>query len=79
MPKRFLTAQWRNLLMANFETDAAVLHSYVRIHPVHEYSFHCDSAAIYGNHFADTLSQAPTSVFLAEGSGIEVMKGTILT
>lgn len=52
-----------------------VTHPSWRIHPIHEYSFHLDTAALYGHHFLDTLSQAPASVFLAEGSGIEVMQG----
>jgi hypothetical protein len=28
MAKNFLKAEWKNLIMANYEIDAAVLHSY---------------------------------------------------
>jgi len=52
-----------------------VTHPQWRIHPVHSYQIHCDAAALYGNEFAEPLCQNPSSVFLAEGSDISVLKG----
>ncbi|MRG47139.1 DUF2071 domain-containing protein [Chitinophaga sp. SYP-B3965] len=55
-----------------------VTHPSWRVHLVHEYSFNCDTEALYGSRFVDTFCQTPASVFLAEGSDIEVMKGKAL-
>ncbi|GAB4091828.1 YqjF family protein [Flaviaesturariibacter terrae] len=52
-----------------------VAHPAWRVHRVHDYAIHCDVARIYGAGFADALQSEPQSVFLAEGSPIQVMKG----
>jgi hypothetical protein len=38
----------------------------------------CNTRELYGENFVTTLNQQPKSVFLAEGSGIRVMKGARL-
>jgi len=52
-----------------------VQHPKWRVHPVHRYEIECSTAALYGAAFAEPLAQAPRSVFLAEGSAIQVMPG----
>lgn len=56
-----------------------VAHPKWRIHEVKEYAIHCNTAVLYGPGFVEALSQKPKSVFLAEGSPIQVMKGGRLT
>lgn len=55
-----------------------VAHPSWRVHPVRSYDIRCDVATLYGPPFAEAFTQAPRSVFLAEGSPIEVAKGTRL-
>jgi hypothetical protein len=52
-----------------------VNHPKWRVHPVKSYMIKCDTKALYGAAFEETLSQKPHSVFLAEGSQIKVMQG----
>jgi uncharacterized protein YqjF (DUF2071 family) len=52
-----------------------VAHPRWRVHAVKEHSIYCDAGQLYGAAFAETLQQQPSSVFLAEGSPISVMKG----
>lgn len=53
-----------------------VLHPRWKVHKVISYEVKCDTELLYGPQFVNALSQQPSSVFLAEGSPIEVMKGT---
>ena len=53
-----------------------VRHPKWRVHPVHSYDIRCSVAALYGEAFVAPLNEAPRSVFLAEGSAIEVRKKT---
>jgi len=53
-----------------------VKHPRWNIHPVLEYDIKCDVKALYGEEFSDTFIESPRSVFLAEGSAIQVMKGS---
>jgi uncharacterized protein YqjF (DUF2071 family) len=53
-----------------------VAHPRWRIHKVRDYSINCNVEKLYGSEFADVLQQKPSSVFLAEGSPISVMKGS---
>jgi len=48
------------------------------IHSVHHYHVQCTIEEMYGRKFVEPLSQAPKSVFLAEGSDISVMHKTVL-
>jgi uncharacterized protein len=43
---------------------------------VRKHQIFCDAAKLYGAAFAEALQQNPSSIFLAEGSAIEVMKGS---
>jgi uncharacterized protein len=52
-----------------------VSHPRWKVHKVIEHDIFCNAAALYGAAFADTLQQKPSSIFLAEGSEISVMKG----
>lgn len=56
-----------------------VTHPQWRIHSVHSYEISCSTEALYGNEFVETLQQPPRSVFLAEGSAITVMKGSVIS
>ena len=53
-----------------------VAHPSWRVHNVKEHQVLCNAEALYGAAFAEALNQPPSSVFLAEGSAIEVMKGS---
>jgi uncharacterized protein YqjF (DUF2071 family) len=53
-----------------------VAHPKWNIHTVHDYAIKCNAATLYGPSFAEALAQQPRSVFLAEGSAIEVYKGS---
>lgn len=56
-----------------------VAHPRWRVHKVKNYEISCDADKLYGAAFAPFLQQAPSSVFLAEGSGIKVMPGARIT
>ncbi|RYF81471.1 MAG: DUF2071 domain-containing protein [Chitinophagaceae bacterium] len=53
-----------------------VSHPRWRVHKVNDYSVHCNTKELYGAAFAEALQQKPSSVFLAEGSPISVMRGS---
>ena len=53
-----------------------VSHPRWRIHKVTAHEIYCNAEKLYGPAFAEVLQQQPTSVFLAEGSPISVMKGS---
>jgi hypothetical protein len=42
------------------------------------FEFHADVAALYGDQFAETLSQQPRSAFIADGSPITVQKREVM-
>jgi len=52
-----------------------VAHPRWRIHKVKSYDIVCSTKQLYGGDFVETLKQQPRSVFLAEGSAVQVMKG----
>lgn len=52
-----------------------VAHPRWRVHKVKTYDINCDTEKLYGKEFTPFLHQAPSSVFLAEGSEIQVMPG----
>ena len=52
-----------------------VAHPKWMIHNVKSYEIICDTRLLYGAAFEETLNQTPASVFLAEGSPVQVMKG----
>lgn len=49
-----------------------VAHPRWDVYPVHHYQIGCDFSALYGPAFADLSNRPPQSVFLAEGSPVEV-------
>jgi uncharacterized protein len=55
-----------------------VAHPRWNIHDVKSYNIKCDAERLYGKEFAGVLDQSPKSVFLADGSAIQVYKGTKL-
>ncbi len=55
-----------------------VTHPKWRIHQVNSYDIFCHTKELYGEAFEETINQKPKSIFLAEGSSIEVMKGNKL-
>lgn len=55
-----------------------VSHPQWKVHKVTEYDIKCSVAKLYGKEFVQDLSLKPKSVFLAEGSAIQVMKGSKL-
>jgi uncharacterized protein YqjF (DUF2071 family) len=52
-----------------------VKHPQWRIHKVKSFDINCSVEKLYGKNFVEALSVSPSSVFLAEGSEIKVMKG----
>lgn len=52
-----------------------VVHPQWKVHPIKSYDINCSAGILYGAEFEEALSMAPASVFLAEGSAIQVMKG----
>jgi uncharacterized protein len=52
-----------------------VVHPKWRIHKVKTYDIVCSAKQLYGEAFKETLDKQPLSVFLAEGSPVQVMKG----
>ena len=54
-------------------TSYEVQHPKWNIHRVHSFDMKCDTARLYGKQFEEVLAAKPTSVFLADGSEINVM------
>lgn len=55
-----------------------VSHPAWEVYPVHSYSIQCDFAGLYGETFKQLTHQTPYSVFLAEGSEVEVFNKRII-
>jgi uncharacterized protein len=55
--------------------EYAVEHPPWRVWQAVSVEFHCDAKAMYGPDFALALVRKPSSIFVAEGSGIVVRKG----
>jgi hypothetical protein len=55
-----------------------VAHPKWKVHTVKEYDIKCSAGKLYGKDFVHALDQKPRSVFLAEGSPIQIMKGSKL-
>jgi uncharacterized protein len=75
--ENFITEHyWGYTSLANKRTgEYQVTHPQWRIHNVLSYDISCSTGALYGKEFVETLQQPPRSVFLAEGSDINVMSG----
>jgi uncharacterized protein YqjF (DUF2071 family) len=55
-----------------------VTHPRWNIHAVKKHDIRCNAERLYGTRFAAAFSQAPMSVFLADGSAVEVYTGSKL-
>lgn len=62
-------------LSDTISSEYEVRHPRWQIYPVREYSLDVDYGELYGEAFAFLSNSRPQSVFLAEGSAIQVMKG----
>jgi len=67
----FLTAEWRDLAMLNYEIDPAVLEPRVPAGT----ELDAWSGRSYGREFAGALRDRPSSAFLADGSPVVVRRG----
>jgi uncharacterized protein YqjF (DUF2071 family) len=68
---------WGYTTINNFCTGAyQVTHPKWKVHAVKSFDIKCDTAKLYGVHFVETINAQPVSVFLAEGSPIQVMSGS---
>lgn len=76
--EEFITEHYWGYTFVNQNCAGAyqVMHPPWRVHKVNRYEVKCNSELLYGPRFAEALAQKPTSVFLAEGSPVRVMKGT---
>lgn len=76
--EEFITEHYWGYTFINQECAGTyqVMHPRWQVHNVICYEVHCNIAALYGSHFAEAMSEAPSSVFLAEGSAVSVMKGS---
>lgn len=70
---------WGYTLVNNACTGVyQVKHPKWKVHKVYNFEAKVNAAALYGAGFETVLSQEPASVFLAEGSPVEVLKGSKL-
>ena len=70
---------WGYTLINSARTgEYQVQHPRWNIHQVSEYNVDCDFGALYGPAFSHLEKEAPTSVFLGEGSPIKVFTKTVL-
>ncbi|MDB5196800.1 MAG: hypothetical protein JWP88_1171 [Flaviaesturariibacter sp.] len=53
-----------------------VVHPKWKVHRVKEFTSYCNVLSLYGQPFEEALRQRPQSVFLAEGSAVQVMIGS---
>ena len=76
--EEFITEHYWGYTFINDRCSGAyqVAHPRWRVHQVNDYQIHCNAEKLYGAAFADALRQKPSSVFLAEGSTVQVMKGS---
>lgn len=79
--EEFITEHYWGYTFINQQCTGAyeVVHPKWRIHCVKNYDIVCSTKELYGEAFVETLSLRPRSVFLAEGSPVQVMKGEKIT
>jgi len=75
--EEFITEHYWGYTQINPQLTGAyeVVHPKWNIHHVKKYDIQCNIKALYGDAFKAALSAPPSSVFLAEGSPIQVLKG----
>ena len=59
-------------------SEYQVAHPRWRAHEVHNFEINCQFDKLYGAEFGHLATATPTSVFMAEGSDVEVLKRQIL-
>lgn len=64
-----------NKLNHDATLEYAVEHPRWRVYDVTEARLDCDVASLYGRQFAEYMTPAPSSAFLAEGSPVVVRRG----
>jgi hypothetical protein len=69
---------WGYTALRNGCSEYRVEHPRWKIWNTTSFEFNADVAALYGEQFAETLSQAPRSAFIADGSPITVHRREIL-
>jgi hypothetical protein len=76
--EEFITEHYWGYTFINHSCSGTyqVAHPRWGVHKVNSFEVKCSTEVLYGRQFAEALLQRPTSVFLAEGSPISVMKGT---
>jgi uncharacterized protein YqjF (DUF2071 family) len=60
-------------------SEYRVEHSRWKIWNAESFELRADVAALYGDQFAETLSQPPRSAFIADGSAVEILRREQLT
>lgn len=75
--EEFITEHfWGYTKLNKFRTsEYEVAHPRWQIYPIKDYEVHVDFGKIYGNDFAFLKDEKPVSVYLAEGSEIQVKQG----
>ncbi len=75
--EEFITEHYWGYTFINKQTTGVyeVAHPKWKIHTVKSYNIICNTKELYGEIFVPFLNQTPQSVFLAEGSAVQVMKG----
>jgi len=59
-------------------SEYEVTHPRWRVYPVRQYAIDVDFATVYGDDFRFLNTETPQSVFLAEGSEIRVLSGSVI-
>lgn len=60
-------------------SEYEVAHPRWQVYPVKRYAIDVDFAKVYGNDFGFLKSEVPRSIFLAEGSEIQVLAGSVIS
>lgn len=78
--EEFITEHYWGFTFINHACTGAyeVVHPKWRIYNVKKYEINCDVTELYGETFIKTLGKQPESVFLAEGSAVQVKKGSLI-
>jgi len=76
--EEFITEHYWGYTFVNEKCSGTyqITHPQWKIHKVIEHNIFCNAEKLYGPEFGNILKQEPSSVFLAAGSAISVMKGS---
>lgn len=78
--EEFITEHyWGYAKISDRETsEYEVVHPRWQVYPVRQYAIDVDFEKVYGTDFAFLKTETPRSVFLAEGSEIQVLAGSVI-